>query len=127
MTNGQRSCALLLAALAAACDGPSAPTPAPASAVPDFSRLVTDERLQNAANEPDNWLTHGRTYLEQRHSPLTAINKDTLSRLAPAWHYEFDTSTHAAPRSTGTSSSSRRSTAGSSRSIAPRAGSSGAR
>ena len=29
--------------------------------------------------------------MEQRHSPLTGINKDTLERLAPAWYYEFDT------------------------------------
>ena len=49
------------------------------------------ERLQNAASEPHNWLTHGGTYLEQRHSPLTEINKETLGRLAPAWYYEFDT------------------------------------
>ena len=58
---------------------------------PDFSRAITTERLLDAANEPDNWLTHGGTYLEQRHSPLTGINKDTLERLAPAWYYEFDT------------------------------------
>jgi quinohemoprotein ethanol dehydrogenase len=58
---------------------------------PDFSRAVTEQRLRNAASEPQNWLTHGGTYLEQRHSPLTEINKDTLRRLAPAWYYEFDT------------------------------------
>jgi quinohemoprotein ethanol dehydrogenase len=93
MTNRHRRRALLLAALAVtACDRADEPFTTPAAVPgPDFSRLVTDERLQNAANEPDNWLTHGRTYLEQRHSPLTAINKDTLSRLAPAWVHEFDT------------------------------------
>ena len=58
---------------------------------PSTARAVTDERLQNAASEPGNWLTHGGTYLEQRHSPLTQINKETLSQLAPAWYYEFDT------------------------------------
>jgi quinohemoprotein ethanol dehydrogenase len=63
----------------------------PASPPPDFSRAITVERLRNAAAEPHNWLTHGGTYLEQRHSPLTQIDKDTLSRLAPAWYYEFDT------------------------------------
>ena len=49
-------------------------------AVPDFSRAITVQRLQNAASEPHNWLTHGGTYLEQRHSPLTEINKDTLEQ-----------------------------------------------
>ena len=58
---------------------------------PDFSRAITEQRLQNAASEPQNWLTHGGTYLEQRHSPLTEINKDTLARLAPAWVFELDT------------------------------------
>ena len=54
-------------------------------------RLIDDARLRNAANEPDNWLTHGGTYLEQRFSPLAKINKDTLAELAPAWYFEFDT------------------------------------
>ena len=58
---------------------------------PGFSRAITEQRLQNAASEPQNWLTHGGTYLEQRHSPLTQINKDTLARLAPAWVFELDT------------------------------------
>jgi quinohemoprotein ethanol dehydrogenase len=80
----------LASALSAGCGSPSDETVATAAA-PDFSRAITDERLQNAASEPHNWLTHGGTYLEQRHSPLTQINKDTLSRLAPAWYYEFDT------------------------------------
>ena len=78
----------LVATTVAGCSGPSEPPAAPA---PDFSRAITPERLQNAASEPHNWLTHGGTYLEQRHSPLTQIAKDNLSRLAPAWHFEFDT------------------------------------
>ncbi len=73
----------------AACDGTGNDTAA--AIPPDFSRSVTRERLQNATSEPGNWLTHGGTYLEQRHSPLTQISKNTLSRLAPAWYYEFDT------------------------------------
>ena len=86
----RRRCSGLLVAgwLLAACDGANAPSAAPP---PDFSRAVTVERLRNAAAEPHNWLTHGGTYLEQRHSPLTQINKDTLHRLAPAWYFELDT------------------------------------
>jgi quinohemoprotein ethanol dehydrogenase len=62
-----------------------------ADATANAPRVVDDERLRNAASEPDNWLTHGGTYLEQRFSPLTQIDKDSLARLAPAWYYEFDT------------------------------------
>jgi quinohemoprotein ethanol dehydrogenase len=54
-------------------------------------RPVDDARLRNAANEPESWLTHGGTYAEQRFSPLTQINKETLAQLAPAWFHEFDT------------------------------------
>lgn len=93
MTYGMRGCALVLAGLiTAACDRAIEPaTTTAATPQPDFSRAVTAQRLVNAASEPDNWLTHGRTYLEQRHSPLTQINPDTVSRLAPAWYFEFDT------------------------------------
>ncbi|MCA3255881.1 MAG: hypothetical protein INF91_09725, partial [Alphaproteobacteria bacterium] len=35
---------------------------------------VSLDRLLNAASEPQNWLTHGGTYLEQRFSPLDQVN-----------------------------------------------------
>jgi quinohemoprotein ethanol dehydrogenase len=85
MNGPSRRAAVLIAATAlCACGRDVAPQA-------DFSRAITSQRLQNAASEPHNWLTHGGTYLEQRHSPLTQIDKETLSRLAPAWFYEFDT------------------------------------
>ena len=67
-----------LALLGATFIGGCGPEPDGAGSPPDFSRAVTTERLANAASEPNNWLTHGGTYLEQRHSPLTEISKDTL-------------------------------------------------
>ncbi|HET7608847.1 MAG TPA: PQQ-binding-like beta-propeller repeat protein, partial [Gammaproteobacteria bacterium] len=87
--NDRSKCAALLvaAAVLSGCGGADETAAPP----PDFSRAVTVERLRNAASEPQNWLTHGGTYLEQRHSPLTQINKETLARLAPAWFFEFDT------------------------------------
>jgi quinohemoprotein ethanol dehydrogenase len=49
-------------------------------------------RIDNAAlsNEADgsNWPAWGRTFSEQRFSPLTEINRDTVSRLGLAWTYE---------------------------------------
>jgi quinohemoprotein ethanol dehydrogenase len=82
-----RALFLVAAALLAACGRDSGPVAPP----PDFSRAITAQRLLNAASEPQNWLTHGGTYLEQRHTPLTEIDKETLNRLAPAWFYELDT------------------------------------
>ena len=48
-------------------------------------------RIAAADKEPHNWLTHGRTYSEQRFSPLAQINGESVSRLALAWTYELRT------------------------------------
>ena len=52
---------------------------------------IDDRRLLEAEREPQNWLTHGGTYLEQRYSTLEQINVDTVPRLKPAWYFELDT------------------------------------
>jgi quinohemoprotein ethanol dehydrogenase len=44
-----------------------------------------------AAGEAGNWLTHGRTYEEQRHSPLTKISTATVKDLGLAWTAELRT------------------------------------
>ena len=48
-------------------------------------------RLANAAAEPQNWLSHGATYDEQRYSALAQINADNVGELGMAWSFEFDT------------------------------------
>ncbi|AKH42190.1 PQQ-dependent dehydrogenase (methanol/ethanol family) [Altererythrobacter atlanticus] len=52
---------------------------------------ITEERLLSAENDPDNWLGHGRTYAEQRFSPLSDINDGNISQLSLAWAVELDT------------------------------------
>ena len=52
---------------------------------------IDDERIQNAASEPGNWLAYGRTYEEQRFSPLTQINKASVSELSLAWSKDMGT------------------------------------
>jgi PQQ-dependent dehydrogenase (methanol/ethanol family) len=52
---------------------------------------VDTSRLLNADNEPGQWLTVGRTYDEQRYSPLARINPGNVSQLGLAWHYDLDT------------------------------------
>ncbi len=42
----------------------------------------TDQRLLNADSDQDNWLLYGRTYDNQRFSPLTQITKDNVKRLS---------------------------------------------
>jgi PQQ-dependent dehydrogenase (methanol/ethanol family) len=44
--------------------------------------LTADDRvLARAASDGDNWRLHGRTYDNQRFSPLTGINRKTLDKL----------------------------------------------
>ena len=87
-------CAVLLAAGAATAQ---TPTPAPAAAAPapplapetvqvrpiTANVTVTDQQLLNANSDQDNWLLYGRTYDNQRFSPLTQINSGNVKRLAP--------------------------------------------
>jgi glucose dehydrogenase len=55
------------------------------------SRAVSAERLVNADAEPGNWMTHGRTYSEQRFSPLQQINDKNVKDMGLAWHFDFGT------------------------------------
>lgn len=52
---------------------------------------VDDARLLGAAADTDNWLIHGRDYANQRFSPLTAINAQSIARLVPKWIYQTGT------------------------------------
>jgi len=76
---------VLLLCVLSAC-GKNASTPAlPKLAEVDATRLV------NADQDTDNWLTVGRTYSEQRYSPLSKINTDTVKQLSLAWSLDLDT------------------------------------
>ena len=50
---------------------------------------VTEARIEAADREPGNWMTHGRTYSEERFSPLTQVNADNVNQLGLAWTYEL--------------------------------------
>lgn len=62
-----------------------------ASTIEPTLGFIDDERIKNAAAEPGNWLSFGRTYEEQRHSPLTQINRETISDLGLAWYKDMGT------------------------------------
>ncbi|MCS5548984.1 MAG: PQQ-dependent dehydrogenase, methanol/ethanol family, partial [SAR86 cluster bacterium] len=53
--------------------------------------LIDDKRIIEAESEPENWIAHGRTYEEQRFSPLTKINKESVSDLGLAWYKDMGT------------------------------------
>jgi PQQ-dependent dehydrogenase (methanol/ethanol family) len=52
---------------------------------------INTARISAADNEPGNWLSHGRSYDEQRFSPLTDITSDNVSELGLAWHWDTGT------------------------------------
>lgn len=73
-------------AAAAASNAPSA-----AKRLQAATASINGARLANANSEPGNWMSHGRTYDEQRHSPLKQVNADNVDELGLAWY--FDTGT----------------------------------
>ena len=52
---------------------------------------VDAQRLKNADQDPDNWLSYGRTWSEQRFSPLKDIDERNVARLGIAWYADLDT------------------------------------
>ena len=49
---------------------------------------VDHQRILSADAEPGNWMTHGRTYAEDRESPLAQINKNNVDQLGLAWAFD---------------------------------------
>jgi alcohol dehydrogenase (cytochrome c)/quinohemoprotein ethanol dehydrogenase len=82
-----RTRSLVIAAAACAC-GPSEPGSVSA---PEHGAAVNAERLAAADREPDAWMAPGRTYDEQRFSPLDQIDTENVAELGLAWFAEVDT------------------------------------
>jgi len=52
---------------------------------------VDGTRIIDADKEPGNWVSHGRTYDEQRFSPLKQITDQNVGHLGLAWYFDVDT------------------------------------
>ncbi|HTO71405.1 MAG TPA: PQQ-dependent dehydrogenase, methanol/ethanol family [Myxococcota bacterium] len=61
---------------------------APAEAAAPSPGDVDDAKLRRADADPAEWLTTGRTYGEQRYSPLDQITAENVSRLHRVWTFE---------------------------------------
>lgn len=59
--------------------------PATGPAAVDAARLIA------ADQEPGNWMSHGRTYSEERFSPLAQINDENVKDLGLAWYFDVGT------------------------------------
>ena len=97
-----RACYITLLAAVAALAGCSEQASAPAeqaaasaeenpraAAIQQTTASIDGTRIMAA--EPQNWLSTGRTYDEQRHSPLDQINDETVSDLGLAWYWDTGT------------------------------------
>ncbi|HEV3050098.1 MAG TPA: hypothetical protein VGX50_07310, partial [Longimicrobium sp.] len=98
-----RSVSLVAAALVlAACASPRpnypvtrTATPIPAwneavrGSAPNVAAGVTGDRIARARGEPQNWLTYYGAYDGQRYSTLDQIDAGNVSRLRPAWNFQF--------------------------------------
>lgn len=88
---------VVIAVLCTACTdtgSDSGPAAQQATEAPTASPLVTKvtaARLAAANDETSNWLSHGRTYDEQRFSPLTELNTENVGELGLAWHFDIPT------------------------------------
>ncbi|MGQ9424911.1 PQQ-dependent dehydrogenase, methanol/ethanol family [Gilvimarinus sp. F26214L] len=79
--------ALAMALSVAGCTQNTAtPPPTP------YGAAVDDRRLLNADAEPGSWMSHGRSYDEQRYSPLDQLDASTVGQLGLAWSADMTTS-----------------------------------
>ena len=80
---------VLILGMGTGCHGPSETAMAtkPSVGAADLNHT----RIVQADQEPGNWLTYGRTYSEQRFSPLKQINDQNAARLGLAWYLDLDT------------------------------------
>ena len=85
-----RLCASLALGVAVAVAG-SAIVSTSSAAVAKGPAAVDGARIAAADREPGNWMSYGRTYSEQRFSPLTQVDAGNAKRLGLAWSFELDT------------------------------------
>ena len=87
MVQRSLACLLVLTAFAAiGCRSSSAPAQAATGPA-----AVNSARLTAADDEPGQWMSHGRTYGEQRFSRLDQVNTTSVGKLGLAWFADLDT------------------------------------
>ena len=68
-----------------------ATTPAAVPRPPAAVATVDTARMLRADDNPGEWMSYGRTYREQRFSPLSQINSENVDTLDLAWSYDLET------------------------------------
>ena len=63
----------------------------PVAPAPSAPASVDAARLEAADAEPGNWMSYGRTYSEQRYSPLAQVDTGNVAQLGLAWSHDLPT------------------------------------
>ena len=80
----RRPAILLCLGLLLACGSEEAAEPDAAPAVAG----VDDARLRAAPDDGDEWVAHGRTWSEQRYSPLRTLDAANVAGLQRRWSFD---------------------------------------
>ncbi|MDZ7781565.1 MAG: PQQ-dependent dehydrogenase, methanol/ethanol family [Halioglobus sp.] len=82
-----RTACALLALTIVACNH----TGSPADSRGALAANVDAERVLRADAQPGQWMSHGRTWGEQRFSPLAQVDTGNVDELGLAWFYDLET------------------------------------
>jgi quinohemoprotein ethanol dehydrogenase len=83
---------VILVALLGACGGEQTSQDASEAVATITHGAVDDVRLRSAAGSGEDWPAHGRTWSEQRYSPLASIHADNVAGLQRRWSFATGTS-----------------------------------
>ncbi len=67
------------------------PRPGTVEHIKMATELIDNNYLVNADDTPENWVTYGKNYSEDRFSSLDKINRENVSRLGLAWNINLGT------------------------------------
>lgn len=91
-TLGRTATCMLISGLLLGCSESENEATRTSAVVDDPTPIITTvDGAAIEAADADVWLSHGRTYDEQRHSPLAQLDTDNVSQLGLAWYFDMDT------------------------------------
>ncbi len=92
-TNAFLGCAvaLIVTACGQSTNSNQAASPAASAEQKKTPAAVDSKRLLAADEEAGQWMAPGRTYSEQRYSPLNQINDTNVGQLGLAWYFDLNT------------------------------------
>ena len=79
----------------AACNGDTSSAPDEGTAA---DKTMVDDIALAEESRGENWLAYGRTFSEQRYSPLSEINGDNVAELGVDWYMDLPNNFRRSPK-----------------------------